>query len=246
MNNQGVNNVSTACFFPCCSKKIASGQIIEPKPITLEAGLPSKWSMLKNGRQKLQEMITYKDIVSFDYSSPITSALYLYRGALFQQLNLSYLINEIKSNKLRIFILSAGYGIVDAFEPLLYYDAEMKGKIAKHWRTFDLQGIICELLLTFKPRHVFGFFAGTESWSDPGAKYRFFFVEGLNNAIQEGLEVDLSGCFYRSSGRGTKPILQSLGNTFMHLAYCEFNQSVLSDFAKTYRKYGSTTISFKE
>lgn len=234
------------CLIPCCSSKDASGKIIEPNTALSKNELPSKWHFLEKARQRIREMADGSaDNISFDQDSAFTSALYLYTGTFYRELNLRFLIDGIQANKLRLFILSAGYGVVDAFEPLQYYDAEMKGKVARHWKAFDLEGIVCELLLTLEPRCVFGFFAGSDSWSGPGAKYRYFFVEGLNRALNEGLDVGLSGCFFRSSGRGTSQILGSLGRTFMDFVGSGFSESFISDVALNSRQYGTTIVSFK-
>lgn len=233
------------CFIPCCSSKVASGRIINDVPSSVNKYLGT-WHSLDSGRQRIKELATEgtEDII-FDCNSPATSALYLYTGAFYRQLQLRTLISTIQTGRLRLFVLSAGNGIVDAFEPLQNYDAELKGKVAKVWREADLAGVISEMLLTLKPSRVFGFFAGNESWSDPGAKYRYFFVEGMKRAQKEGLDVGLSGCFYRSAGRGTAAILGSLGRTFMDLVKSDFNESLVSGIAANPRTDGTTVISFE-
>jgi hypothetical protein len=122
----------------------------------------------------------------------------------------------------------------------------MKGKIAKCWREFDLSGIISELLLTLKPRSVFGFFAGSPSWSDAGAKYRYFFAEGLHRALDGGLDVGVGGCFFRSSGLGTKSIMDALGRAFMDFAKADFADSFATHISANPRQYGSTVVNFDQ
>ena len=234
------------CFLPCCSRKEATGNLINASTALSERELPKTFHLLEKGRQKIKDIASQTDSkISFKQDSPLTSALFLYKGAFYQQLNKRGIIGEIQNNRLRLFILSAVYGIVDAFEPLQYYDAELKGKVAKHWKEYELEEIICELLLTLEPKYVFGFFAGSEAWSDPGAKYRYFFVEGLYKAIGKDLNAELSGCFFRQSGLGTTQILGSLGRTFMDLLRGDFSESIVSRIAFNSRLYGTTEISFK-
>ena len=236
----------TICFIPCCKSKIPSGNTVGSDAVSLEKELPKKWQMLKKARSAIQD-IAFAGIsnICFDEGSPLTSAIYLYQGAFYKQLELRRVIEEIQAHRLRLFILSAGYGVVDAFEPLQNYDAEMKGKVAKHWKAFDLEGIICEILLTIQPKSVLGFFAGNDFWSYPGTKYRYFFVEGLKKTLNEGLKVGVSGCFFRSSGYGTNSILGSLGKTFMDCLKSGFNESFIVHSALHSLIYGKVAISFK-
>lgn len=183
--------------------------------------------------------------VNIDLSSPKTSAIHLYRGAFYKQFNLSKVSREIQGNRLRLFIISAWYGIVDAFEPLHKYDAKMQGKIATHWRKYELHRIIRDLLLTLKPSNVFGFFAGNEDWSSSGANYRYFFTSGLNEAVVGGLDTQLSGCFYRLSGRGSTAILSALGRTFMDFLRSGFNEDFVLNVYSNRRIDGKVIVGFK-
>lgn len=237
---------TVACFIPCCSSKVASGRKVKPNFAASENEL-AIWRSLEKGRQTIKKLATDETCkVSFDSDSLATSALFLYTGAFYRELNLRAIVSAIQAGTLRLFILSAGYGVVDAFEPLQEYDAEMKGQVAKHWREQGLDEIISQLLLTIKPRHVFGFFAGSESWSDPGAKYRHFFIEGLNKAQESGSNVGLSGCFFRSAGRGTSAILGSMGRTFRDLVNSNFDETFVSKIGVTSMHDRTTVISFKQ
>jgi len=247
MNTQVFEMRPIACFIPCCSSKLASGQVIGSNNALSWKELPTKWHLLEKARSKIRDMaIENTDSIHFVQNSPFTSALCLYKGAFYRQLSLGELTTEIQTKRLRLFVLSAGYGIVDAFEPLQKYDAEMKGKVAQHWKAFGLEEIISELLLTLKPKSVFGFFAGGEVWSDPGAKYRYFFIMGLNRALSEGLDVELNGCFFRSAGLGTTQILGSLGRVFMDLIRSRYSESLISDIARNCRINGTVAVSFRK
>lgn len=247
MNIQVVEMRPVACFIPCCSSKLASGQVIVPNNALSSKELPTKWHLLEKARSKIKDMaVENTSNIYFAQNSPFTSALYLYKGAFYRQLSLRDLTTEIQTGRLRLFILSAGYGIVDTFEPLQKYDAEMKGEVARHWKAFGLEEIITELLLTLKPKSVFGFFAGNEDWSSPGAKYRSFFVEGLNGALSEGLDIGPSGCFFRSAGLGTTAILSALGRVFMDLVRSRYSESLVSDIARSCRISGTVAVSFRK
>jgi hypothetical protein len=231
------------CFIPCCRSKKATGQIIGHEMDLSEKELPITWRLLEKGRQEIRGLNAR---VYFDADSPVTSALYLYTGAFYGELCKRSLVSAIQEGKLRLFILSAGYGVVDAFEPLRYYDAEMKGQVAGLWRGNRLDEVISELLLTLRPKNVFGFFAGEDSWAGAGAKYRYFFTKGLDNAMNEGLDVGLSGCFYRSAGLGTTAILGSLGRLFMYLFRSDFNPTFISGIEAKGRADSTTVLSFKQ
>jgi hypothetical protein len=204
--------------------------------------LPRTYSLLEKGRQEIRESIGGG---FFDNDLSLTSALHLYTGAFYNDLTKRSLASVIQEGKLRLFVLSAGYGVVDAFEPIRYYDAEMKGQVARLWRDNKLEEVISESILMLKPKNVFGFFAGEDSWSGAGAKYRYFFTEGLGRAMGQGADIGVSGCFYRSAGRGTTAILGSLGRLFMRLVRSDFNEEVISKIETVGGVDGTTVLKFK-
>jgi hypothetical protein len=237
---------SVVCFIPCCSRKVASGKIAEYQNRVLERekfGYPVR---LREARSRLEELASSEKYDITFYESPLTSALYLYMGAFYKQLSLKNIIREIKAGKLKLFILSAGYGVVNAFEPIGDYDGKLQGRIASFWREYDLVGVISDILLSLRPSHVYGFFAGSETWSRAGAKYRYFFIEGLKGALDRGLRADLSGCFFRASGRGATQILGALGRTFEYFMASGFEKSFVCDVERNSRIDGSVAISFRK
>jgi len=236
---------SVVCFIPCCKSKSASGRIEADRKDLTENDLPKSWHLLSKGRNEMNKIADEIDNVDIDISSPKTSAIHLYRGALYKQFSLYNILREIQDNRLRLFIISAWYGIVDAYEPLHKYEAKMQGKAATHWRNNKLDKIICDLLLNLKPSSVFGFFAGNEYWSSSGAKYRYFFTSGLNEALTDGLDTQLSGCFYRLSGHGSTAILGALGRTFMDFLRSRFNKDFVSDINRNKRIDGKVVVGFK-
>ena len=236
---------SAVFFIPCCKSKSASGQIEADRKALTEKDLANTWHLLSNGRNAMREIADKMENVGIDLLSPKTSAIHLYRGSMYKQFDKNRILREIQEDHLGLFIISAWYGIVDAFEPLHMYEAKMQGKIATHWRNHKLDKIICDLLLTLKPSNVFGFFAGNEYWSGPHAKYRYFFTRGLNEALSDGLDAQLSGCFYRLSGQGTTAILGALGRTVADFLASGFNKDFVLDIARNRRIDGNIMIGFK-
>jgi hypothetical protein len=237
---------SVVCFIPCCSRKVASGKIAEYQNRVLEREKFSYRVRLTESRSRLEELASNEKYDITFHKSPLTSALYLYKGAFYSPLKLIGTRKEIQAGGLRLFVLSAGYGLVDAFEPISEYNGKMQGRIASFWRDNDLAGVISDILLSLQPSHVYGFFAGSEGWAGAGAKYRYFFVEGLKGALAEGLNSDLSGCFYRASGRGATQILGALGRTFEYFMASGFEKSFVYDVERNSRIDGSVAISFRK
>jgi len=232
-------NGQVICFFPCCARKCASGNIVGQGRSINQQDLPNTWNLLDQGRKGMRQY--------FNFSSPRTSAISLYIGAPYNsfQSHIPNIVQRILSGQLRVIIISAGYGIVDAFEPLHDYDAVMKGRVASHWRNSGLVNIVCDLLLTIKPSKVFGFFAGEVYWSTPASKYRYFFTEGLRMALNRGLTIKLGGCFYRKEGRGVQAILGALGRTFVDFMNSKFNTQFATNIQRNPRIDGNVTIDFE-
>ena len=237
---------SVVCFIPCCKSKLSSDKKIGTNNEITKKQISSKLFQLKKARKEIKKMASENENIYFAHNTLKTPALNLYKGAFYKQLNLRKIKKEIQSNKLRLFILSAGYGLVDTYEPLTNYEAQMEGNIARQWRANNLEEIICNTIITINPIQVFGFFAGSEKWSGSNAKYRYFFVEGLNRAIKKGLNLKLSGCFFRISGRGTNQILGSLGRTLTDLIKSNYSESFILDIEKNNRIDGTAVIGFKK
>ena len=227
------------CFFPCCSRKYASGQIVGQGVGLSQDDLPNTWNLLLQGRNGMNQCV--------DLPSPPTSAIRLYTGAPYNSFRqyIPDIIQRILSGQLRVIIISAGYGIVDAFEPLNAYNAVMQGEVASHWRNSGLVDAISDLLLTIKPKKVFGFFAGETYWPTSSSKYRYFFTEGLKAAIGRGLDIEVGGCFYRKDGRGVQAILGALGRTFVGLRNSDFNAQFATNIQMNDRVDGNVIVGFE-
>jgi len=230
-------NAKVVCFIPCCGTKTALGTVIKPATTILD-DLPRTRERLVDGRKIMQYCI--------DVSSPKTSALLLYTGSPYNVLRPYYkeLISLMRQRTLRLVIISAGYGIVDALEPIHWYDATMQGSVAKRWKECSLVDIIADFLLNERPNYIYGFFAGHAYWSSPGSKYRYFFTEGVRKALSSGLDVELAGCFYRVDGKGVKAILGALGRAFINLLRSNFDEAYVIDVYTNHVRYGNVTVGF--
>ncbi len=173
---QTANDAPIFCFIPCCAKKSAKGSIVKPEKRITEEELPERWSSLIEAREAMQYCIKT--------GSPSTTALHLYTGMPYSVFNhlKNNLISDIQAGKIRLLIISAGYGIVDALEQINNYDAMLRDNVAKMWRDHYLSEVIAELLLHHRPAKVYGFFAGKDSWSLNSSMYRYFFSTGVKLA----------------------------------------------------------------
>ena len=228
------------CFIPYCLGKYASGDIVKPEHILSAQDLPNTLENLLEGRNEMQNCI--------ESNTPKTTALNLYNGKLYIPLfdYKNEIIKLIQSNQLRVIIISAGYGIVDALEPIHKYDAKMQGKIASNWKRAGLSNIISEIILTQNPKQVYGFFGGESDWYKSSSKYRYFFTEGLKIALKNGFNSDISGCFYNIEGGGFPDFkeLKSLGKSSIEFMNSNFDDSYVKNIYENGRQYENVKIGF--
>lgn len=198
------------CFMPCCSKKKPSGKIVTPIQQITDIDVPNTWQNLISGRNGMDYCI--------NKTTEKTSALYMYIGSPYETFvdYIEKIINLIHKGHLLLYIISAGYGIIDALEPIYNYNEMLKGKVAQHWKNNGLDKIIADILIVKKPSSVIGFFTGMETWYPSASTYRFFYSEGVKTALRNGLKANV-GCLYRREGFGAKAILNALGHAFVEL-----------------------------
>lgn len=234
------NNGKVMCFIPCCKGKFASGNIIKPEHSLSNQDLPNTFDMLLGGRFMMKECI--------EDDTQKASAIHLYNGKLYRPLHpyKDEIIKLIQSNKLRVIIISAGYGIIDALEPIQKYEAILQGRIASGWKRNGLANIIAKCIIHERPSHVYGFFSGESNWSNSGSQYRYFFTEGLKIALMNGFKTELSGCFYKIEGGGFPSFkeLTSLGNTLVDLLKIGFNEAYITNVQEKGRCEGDVKIGF--
>lgn len=205
------------CFIPCCKKKGEFEQAVDRPHEWTPSELQEVWAKLETARRGMEHCI--------DSGSSPTPALHLYTGHFYSVPHLKEAAERlIRSGALRLFIISAGYGILDAWEPARKYEVKMEKEVARYWRSQGLVDIVAEVCLKLRPSQVYGFSPGTASWSGAGAKYRYFFTDGLRRALKDGLKPQRAGCFYRAEGRGVSKILRALGECFHDFASTGFKE----------------------
>lgn len=234
------NNDVVMCFIPCCKGKFASGNILRPEHSLSNQDLPNSFDMLLDGRSKMVHCI-YHDTKKI-------SALNLYNGKLYTPLfpHKNEVLKLIQSKKLRLVIISAGYGIIDALEPIHKYEAILQGSVATSWKRTGLPTIIADCILQNRPSHVYGFFSGEASWSNSGSQYRYFFTEGLKIALMKGFKTNLSGCFYKMEGGGFPSFkeLTCLGKIFAELIENKFDEEYIANVHGNNRQFEDVKIGF--
>lgn len=208
------------CFIPCSSEMARNGS-----PPVVEADLRQRWQYpvppcLRAGRELMKGCV--------DRESPAVPALDLYTGPLYAELEKDEIRRRIRDGNLRIFIISNGYGIVDAEEPICPHTGVMNGPAALTWKARELDTAISRVCRDLQPKSVFGFFTGEPRWPGAEAKHRYFFTEGMRKAIRQGMEPARAGCFYRAQGNGAPAVLSSLGAICMDFVREGFPDSILS------------------
>ncbi|TAJ93929.1 MAG: peroxide stress protein YaaA [Gammaproteobacteria bacterium] len=223
-------------FLPCCGSKHPSGRLLLQN--TRGTFLPAE-----STEPLIQARTSYG--FNLDQDSRLTSGFCLYTGSPYQAISSRHLVEEaILKNELRLFILSAGYGVLDAREPIHDYDEQMKGKVAKYWRDAGLVNVIEKIIETIKPSQVYGFFSGERYWSNPSSKYRYFFTESILQSVRHTDSIKSAGCFYRKEGRGVKAILNALGKAFNDCFACGFDPDFASETEISNRRYGNVFIGY--
>lgn len=231
--------VETVCFIPCCSSKNAGGGAELPPYAWPGSGLEHAWIRLVAARRGMEHCI--------EGDSRLTPSMRLYSGSFYTAFDGGLAKQLIYSGKLRLFIISAGYGVLDAFEPVHKYEAKMEGKVARNWHDNGLAGVIGDICLNLAPEQIYGFFAGAPFWSGSVAKYRYFFSEGVKKALLFGCKPASAGCFYRESGRGVTAILGALGRVFSDCLSSGLNCGKLVEAAKVGNlRDGSIVIGYQD
>lgn len=225
----------TLCFIPCCKKKTKYPEYRDLRPTLTERRIPETWQDLQAARKKMSECVE-QDVRP-------CNALRQYDGGLYRSDSKfrENLTRYLKTGRIDLYIISAGYGIVHALDPIHPYEAEMKGKVATLWRNLGLVGVISELIRMSHVQRVFGFFAGPSDWSGSHTKYRYFFTEGVKEASASGSRINTATCFYRASGLGVNAITGALGRTLLHGLGEDFSSRFLAKYT-TGHSYGNVLV----
>ena len=213
----------TLCFIPCSKSKTKCSSRKSIPPILTKARVPETWGNLQGARRKLSAHI--------EEDSRSCSALRHYNGHFYKsEPNFrAELERHLRAGWLDTYIVSAGYGVIHALDPIQAYGAEMKGAAARQWRDMGLVDVISELIRVSLAVRVFGFFAGPSHWNGAHAKYRYFFTEGIKSAIAHGAKVNAAICFFRETGRGSSAINRALGRTLLRGLRSNFSANYLRE-----------------
>jgi hypothetical protein len=225
------------CFLPCCGTKQASGfqyNNVAGQPL-FSKDVIARLESARKGRH-----------FNIDKSSPLTAAFRLYTGSPYQALSsIEGMSKAMLINQLRVWILSAGYGLVDGREPIHDYNEVMQRDVARYWKAAGLVNIIAKAIQELQPTAVYGFFAGNRYWTTSSSSYRYFFSEALDAVLKNTSSIQEAGCFYRESGRGVKAIVNSLGQTFNDFFECDFDKSYAGNIETSGRSIGNVLIRFE-
>lgn len=215
----------TLCFIPCCKRKTKCPDDPVKSPTLTGRRIPETWRSLQAGRKGMSACL--------EQDMRPCAALRQYDGGLYNSAPgfREVVVRHLESGRLDLYVISAGYGLVHALDPIRPYEAEMKGRVATFWRDAGLTTVISELVRNSRSRRVFGFFAGPSRWSGAHAKYRYFFTEGVNEAIAMGATLDTTACFYREEGRGTNAITGALGRALLKGIRAQFSSEFLGEYA---------------
>ncbi|MCY4495838.1 MAG: peroxide stress protein YaaA [Rhodospirillaceae bacterium] len=215
----------TLCFLSCCKRKTKCPDDPVRSTTLTDKRIPETWRALQAGRKGMSTCL--------EREMRPCAALHQYDGGLYNSdPDFRELVERhLESGRLDLYIISAGYGLVHALDPIQPYEAEMKGRVATFWRDVGLTAVISDLVRNSRSRRVFGFFAGPSHWSGAHAKYRYFFTEGVNEAVAMGATVDTAACFYREDGRGTNAITGALGRALLRGIRATFSSGFLNEYA---------------
>ena len=225
----------TLCFIPCCKRKTKYPEYRDLRQTLTERRIPETWQDLQAARKKMSKCVE-EDVRP-------CNALRQYDGGFYRS-DFNFrenLTRYLKTGRIDLYIISAGYGIVHALDPIHPYEAEMKGKVATLWRNLGLVGVISELIRMSHVQRVFGFFAGPSHWSGSHTKYRYFFTEGVKEASASGAMINTATCFYRADGLGVNAITGALGRTLLHGLREDFSSRFLAGYT-TGHAYGNVLI----
>jgi len=171
-------------LLPCCKRKSDLEKFPCAEKVVIDYLSDEKKQRLLGARKKFRACIR----------SGITPihALNRYDGKLYNSSPMfkQQILDSMNESKLDLLIVSAGLGVVHAFEKIPDYDLEMKNKIADQWIDAGLPSIIEDLMIRNNYNRVFGFFAITTGYAKVFQQIDFK-GSGIN-----------AGFFYVPSGSG--------------------------------------------
>ena len=136
------------------------------------------------------------------YGVQNVTALSLYVGYEYEVLDKRLIHDLYLRNTMDFIIISAGYGVVHAFEKIREYEAYMDSKTTRTWIRYELPLIIANYIANTHPKEVYGFFSKTSG-------YQEIFREVINY-LPKDLETEIYAV-YLENCRGIVNIMRSLG-----------------------------------
>ncbi len=153
----------------------------------------------------LQARETFSDKI---YGTQAVTALSLYVGHEYRVLNKSLIYELYLKGIIDFIVISAGYGVVHAFEKIREYEAYMDQKTTRTWIKLGLPSIIADYIVNTSPKEVYGFFSKTSGYQEI---YREVIKHVPRNAKTNIYIVYPEGC------RGVSNIMKALGQAINNL-----------------------------
>ena len=133
------------------------------KPIELFNISVSVLDILRETRENLVRGRKYFE--KYVYGSKLTTALSLYNGVLYRELDKKLVYDKFLSGKIDFIIVSAAYGIVHAFEKIREYELRMNREVAETWLKMGLPKVLEEYIIRTNADSVYGFFTKTSYYA---------------------------------------------------------------------------------
>ena len=147
----------------CCKEKSFGGTPDYSSPVIKELLSPSTFTRLLSIRKALSQIKNISPGV--DLGAKLTQDRILYRpaylryaGRVYERSQFKYLYPAAKN--LKVLIISALYGVVDANDPIRLYEAVMDETLPNHsrlstwWKQQELGKIVEEIILALHPHRV--------------------------------------------------------------------------------------------
>ncbi len=140
----------------CCKAKVEQELFPHVARSVLEGLDERHRSLLLEGRRRLAGTI---------YGGREVSALSMYSGHQYRVLDKQLVLEGFLEGRADMLIVSAGYGLVHAFEKVRLYEASMK-KYGRLWMRAGLDRVLANYVENTGPDLVYGFFSRTGGYLD--------------------------------------------------------------------------------
>ncbi|RLF16970.1 MAG: hypothetical protein DRZ82_10260 [Thermoprotei archaeon] len=142
------------------------------------------------------------------YGTRAVTALSLYVGHEYEVLDKRLIYELYLKGIIDFIVISAGYGVVHAFEKIREYEAYMDQKTTRAWMKLGLPSIIADYIANTSPKEVYGFFSKTTGYQEI---YREV-VKHVPRNVETKIYI-----IYPESCRGMSNIMKALGQAINNL-----------------------------